>query len=53
MHTLRIMVEFWRRNLLGSMEYRSALFAQAFGMMINNCFHIFLWVILFQKFPII
>lgn len=53
MKTVKILLSFYKYNLLSAMEYRMSFLILTVFMMINNTFFFAIWYFLFQKFPII
>lgn len=47
---IKLSWEFFKRNLSGHMEYRTAFFVEVFGMVINNFAFVIVWVIFFAQF---
>ena len=51
MKTLRLILGYFRHNLMAAMAYRGAFFLQAVGMILNDAMLLFFWAILFTQFP--
>ncbi len=51
MKHLRLVLAYFRHNLMSAMAYRSAFLIQVLGMLLNNVMLLFFWTILFSRFP--
>jgi ABC-2 type transport system permease protein len=47
---VRLTWEMSKFSLLSAMEYRMSFWVKIFGMIVNDLFHIFAWVVLYQSF---
>lgn len=50
MNTLKLILYFWKLNLLSAMEYKLSFFVQVIWMVINDFFFFWVWVFFFKKF---
>ena len=51
MRHLRLILAYFKHNLMSAIAYRSAFLIQILGMMLNNVMLLFFWAILFSRFP--
>ncbi|NDK08436.1 hypothetical protein EOM39_04295 [Candidatus Gracilibacteria bacterium] len=50
MQTIKIILQFWKLNLLSAMEYKVSFIIQVFGMIINDFMFILVWIFFFKIF---
>ena len=50
---LRLMRCYQAANLAMAMEYRTAFFAQVFGMVLNDSLWLAYWTLFFSRFPVV
>jgi len=51
MKTARLVLSYFRHNLMSAMAYRGAFFLQVFGMVLNDVMLLFFWWVLFNRLP--
>jgi len=50
MQTIKIILQFWKLNLLSAMEYKISFIIQVFWMIINDFMFILVWIFFFKIF---
>jgi ABC-2 type transport system permease protein len=50
MQTIKIILHFWKLNLLSALEYKLSFFTQVFMMILNDFLFVFIWVLFFKIF---
>lgn len=50
---MKILLSFYKYNLLSAMEYRTSFLVLVVFMILNDCFFLSIWYFFFQKFPTI